>query len=594
VPNKLALRLPGGDLVQQRWLGSMCAIGVVYAALLLVQPAQPHASFVINDNGVRYLQHQALLANGGRSFGLNYPGQNVDAGAAFSPFRDAAFFYRGRDGDMYSVYAGPLTAVHALFANLLGGDGALAVNIVAGIGVALGTLLLHRAVSGRDSEIAPLVVCLASPMVYYAIDYWDTLPNAALVTLGVALLFIGARRDRTDMAAGVAAVAAGALLGLSVAVRAENYPLLPACALALVWLKRGVRASLPMVVPFTAGASLLLAALWLFNLNQSGSILGGHLGTVARVASSFTLLDVVRLKPYTMPYQLVPFESARWLLWCAGALVLVGITRVVPAARRTTPRLVALAIYCVTFLGLLFLELRAPTLSQSLLRTFPLLVGLYFLPGGELAGARRISDQLRWRVALLAIVVTFWFGLTLGLRGAVAPGDWGPRYMMGVLPLLIVACLVAFDGAATDAAGGGAAQRLRRVGFVALILLSLLSQLQGLAHAHTLKNMYGRLTALIAGRADTFIVTDIWWLPQMSARVFDEKVFLLVNHGATGELDAALATLERAEVRSFTFVSSPNRAVSSGQLPAAAQWEETDRVVEHIWLPVEYRRYEYR
>ena len=166
------------------------------------------------------------------------------------------------------------------------------------------------------------------------------------------------------------------------------------------------------------------------------------------------------------------------------------------------------------------------------------------------------------RLALAALVAVAGVVLTATNDGG---AQWGTRYLLvAAPPLLLLAAR-----AATDAAGAGA-WRAPRLALLAVILLAgAATSRSAYLELRGAKRNYQSLVAATQSftRPGDVILTNLWWLDQVTAALHGTRTFLYVADRAAAS--RALATLRAERVDAVTLAWSADGAESAFPLDAA-------------------------
>jgi hypothetical protein len=199
----------------------------------------------------------------------------------------------------------------------------------------------------------------------------------------------------------------------------------------------------------------------------------------------------------------------------AFALVVLGAVAGRLGGRRTW----AIWIAMIGIAGLALELGRGHELRENLWRALPIAL-IVFLPPGRGTPARR---EL-WTLVLIPVAGVL---LTAPNDGG---GQWGPRYLLGIVPPLM---LLVFDTTATLAAAVG-----RRVAwvFVAGVLTAGIAVTHsGYLELRAAKTFYAGMAAETAQAAGARpVLTDVWWVPQVNAAVLDHRRVLWVDDPEKG------------------------------------------------------------
>jgi hypothetical protein len=156
--------------------------------------------------------------------------------------------------------------------------------------------------------------------------------------------------------------------------------------------------------------------------------------------------------------------------------------------------------------------------------------------------------------------VALWLLILVPLLGvlATAPNDgggqWGPRYLMIIVPPLVVL--------AVDAAGRFRIRAKKSAGFrflaTAVIVLfavaGLLSTRSAYRELRGSKRIHAEVARTAASLGERYVVTNAWWLDQMAAVNYPEHTFLYVPD--TNALDDLLRLFGEQHVTSFALIHS--------------------------------------
>ncbi len=523
---------------------------ILYLPLFLLLPAH---SIWISDEGNRVLSVKSYAD--GAWGALPNPASKMEPSLSSYP---PPYFYKGAKGDFRSGYSQlfPLAAAPAW--KLAGLWGARLIPLVAGLLCALLALLVARELGGSDqAQSLAVVACfLGTPLCFYSFVLLEITLAAALWSLSTLLVLRCLRAG--GMKPGLLlALTAGAAAGASTAFREEGYIGLAAALAGLAVCRAGWRPCLA----FAAGAGLLLAPLWAFNLFDSGSVFGIHAKIYASLNPGHGLSSRLLAVPSNLWFFLLkPHFDVAFPL-CLAALPL-GFAAY--AGLRGSAGLRALALLlCVAAAFASFLsqalnpELLAATLRhQSLWESLPLAaLPLLFLR--ELWTGR--DRGLRFLGVSTAL---FLLGSAALLDSRSAGVFWGARHLLLAAPALcaLAACLPWLSGST-----------LLRWGALALLAVSLLVQSNGIQmlwekRAHSESVLRGLPPSAL-------IATDVFWLPEEFAADPQGRTVVFIR--SSPDLVRLLEACKAKGIPSFTLAMSP---LFSGMHLSTREWlrNETD------------------
>jgi hypothetical protein len=511
------------------WISALLLAALLFALHLTVLPA---AGWFGGDMGTKYLQARGALEHGVLTPWIDYPGLDLDP-----ELEHHGLFMEARDGKVLGIFPPAFSTATAPFLALLGFPGLYLIPALgAGLVLLASHALARRMLPPGPALAAAWLAAVATPVLFYGAELWEHAPAAGLTTAAAALLarrIAGEGGPRSDLLAGL-------LVGAAVALRPESGLMLPALLAALA-LVRGWRAALrPLLL---SGAGLALALLPQIALNRA--IFGG-LGS-AQLARNFggsaghrlEALEIA-VRELLLPLHGLPLFLLAWLVLAAGlAAHRLRPSGSGPAPSGTGARLLGASVVAVLFLvpaivlpawhlalgGARFGEAFG---YRSIAHTWPLAIALVFpllLGAPEERGSDRRALR-RWLVgaALLYVAVV--------ILAAPVPGgfQFGARLLLPAAPLAAVAAAAGMHGL-RDGLAEAPHRRWLHAAAVLLVLAALAVQLVGLAFLLRSKRLYDGITRATAEvtRPGEALVTDLFWYPQVTATLYPERRYLLVE-----------------------------------------------------------------
>ena len=523
----------------------MVRVLLVYAAVQVVVVgllASAHG-FWSPDSAVRYVQLESIARSQGREIAISYPAASLDPQGRYLPL--GRWFHFARGGRQYVSYLPYFSLATVLPYRLLQFPGLAAIPAAAGLAVVWITYRLLRRRVPALAGPAALTAGLGTPLVVYSGVFWDHSLVAALSAGALAALYAQVDRERPLSAWRVAG--AGALLGAGLWIRSEMYPL--AAAVACAWAYASApRDRVRGILLLLSGLAGPAVAVWVANIRLLGSPLGskGHELVTTRVAgavqaaSSRTSPSWIIEKLGNAYYQLVSPDfyafnerAVAGGLALAGVFVLAGLlirAGVAARSRRT------LAVGAVVALGTGVAILSGRTVISGLLPAVPVLI-LVLLPGGLSRGERFLWAACGLFTA--AVIVT-------GTHGGL---QWGPRYLLPVVPALV--WLAAFSAARARSIAPEMWPALRRVAG-ALALLSVVTQASGVEQVWRATAMNARLNQWVRELPAQVVVTPLEWVATGAGPLYFEKSLMLV--GSPEEFKTLVADFARQHVKRWAYI----------------------------------------
>lgn len=516
-------------------------VGAIYVGLLSLLPRD---SLWSGDQGAKLVQVVSLLRARLTSLAIPDPSLAYEPDGLFSAL--PALYTWARDGSHYSIFSYPHALATAPPFFLLGYDGLYVVPLLA----TLGTLTISAALAARlelrSVWAVPLLLGLATPLGFYALVFWEH----ALATLLVAGALLAAI-DASGQVEGASGrrwplVLAGLLAGLAWWFRAEALWAGPALLVGIAWASPGWRGGTAAggMLRVSAGLAAALGPLVLFNLALYGTPLG------AQVAANFGEPDMapgMTASRLQVAGDLLVGPSQWWPVWLGAWLGAILAATTAPALR---PWAVAGLALCAAG-GLLAtqpydLHWTGAANAATLILLAPLGLRLYHArPAARLLGGA-------------ALVYTVGVLLSAPNSGG---AQWGPRYLLPVLPAAAVLALAAARRLIAPAAPGRA---LAAGALLILIAACIGTQARGVELLERSLADNQRIVRVVNARPAGLIVTDAPFGPQLLAPLFFERPILYVQRP---EFWPPLRELLGARrVDAFTYLTSQPRAEAPARL----------------------------
>ncbi|MCI5779477.1 MAG: hypothetical protein MR051_06655 [Lentisphaeria bacterium] len=482
--------------------------------------ALPPAPVWITDSGNKYL----ILCN------LAEYGEGVFRHPVPELFPYCGFHFQLMpDGGIRSFFPETLAAATLPFRNLFGDAAASVLSISAAVLIVFFTLKLSR-----DRLFPVLALVCASPLVFYAVQMWEMLPAAALVTAAAWCFYRGEP------------LGAGLLFGCGVWMREELYVLGAAFGLALLIRRRG--RELPL---FALGAAIPVLILWTVNLRTYGHIFGLHGGAyfTNNRPDSAAWPDRLREIGFNYGQQLLRFDTvgrfAPWLT--AGSAVVTFIAGCAPDFRSF--RKFRIAVQTISVLAGAVL-LRGLFRSDDPLLTSARTAGLLFaFPAAipVLAHWRALLRAGNSEIRLTALTVFLYLLLfPLFLNANDIGLTWSSRHCIVVMPLLALLCGYAL----------GITGACRRPWLPAVLLsLGCAMQIWAMCALYEVSHRTRALENTLREAPEKIIVSDVFFLPEMTPRAMRNKLWLEITDLPRTEI--LLRYLKANKIDRFLLVLSP-------------------------------------
>jgi hypothetical protein len=459
------------------------ALLVLFAAVTALLAANLRAdAFFVGDPGIKLIAAKNAIARPDHPLDIPLP---VIGGESL-PYVEP--FFEVHDDHAHAVTADLFPLISARFIRWFGVRGAYILPAIGFLGILVGCAWLALALdSRRDPAFVVLIAALATPFLFYGLEFWEHAPAVALATNGTAM-FVSCLRSRR--AASALAVGAGLSFGVAFLLRPEMAWALVAVLVASttlegatgVQLKPKTRSDRQLLMGLTvAGAAIALAPLEIYTLAHFHRIMPSHLFANAGLIRDSWIAERLHL-------------AKTWLLPSGWTLA-------------------------------------GPIHPESFWVAAPLVL---------LASVPTRTDGLRRGRLFLGVVA----GLTISLILLTAPNDgggqWAPRYLLfAYVPLVVLA---------SDIVGALPRRPATIAVLVFLLIACVWIQRAAYRDLRGTKSTYGRVVDLVSNEVapNGYVVTDVWWLDQVAAVATSERRLVYVPTSVDGH--GVLQRLSRAVV----------------------------------------------
>ena len=533
---------PGTERTRMRLL----VLGGAFLLLLVQAALLPPGAVWITDNGNKQMVLENLVRHGTPA--MVNPAAELDPGNRFFP--DGNFHFRVEEGRVRSIYPEFFSAL-ALPGCRLFGDAGLWILPVGGTLAALALFLALIARLGLPPRFealsAGLLLC-GSPLLFYSGTFWEMTAAAAFPLAAL----LAARKRRWFLA--------GLLLGAGLWLREEFYLIALASGIAaLVFYPKEWKRCLP----FGAGFLALAVPLWVYNSAVYGHILGFHgaLYYTHNVETAPTFAERIAGLFEGFFVYLWKFNSGNpetvWYYWLAlTPMFLLPVAGFLRGAERFKAAVAWAAVAAWAFLLWLYRTNPAPLFAAGLTVGFvtssPLLAG-FFLNWRNL-----LCRGPRPRRAVTLAALLYSLALPLVLTRSDIGIIWGARHYLLVFPVLFALGLTGFVRLGW---------RRRPVLAAAVAAAALALQATGIRLLFTAAEDAAEVQSTVAALEPRVIVSDVFFLPEMTPRLFFDKQWLYL--GKDGRVDELVAALRDGGAKRFTLILSASpqfRQMSDAEL----------------------------
>jgi hypothetical protein len=250
-------------------LGAFAVILVILAAGL-----RPDAFFV-GDPGIKLIAAKNAIATPDHPLDIPLP----VIGRESLPYVEPFFEVHGDHVHAVTTDLFPLVSARAI--QWFGLRGAYILPAAGFLTLLISCAWLAVVLDSRRNPAFVLIIAgVATPFLFYGLEFWEHTPAVALATIGTALFAaaLRARKAATSMA-----LAAGLAFGVAILLRPESALTFLAVLLASMILERG-STSRPLLIGLSlVAAAVTLAPLEIYTLRHFGRVMPAHLWANARL-----------------------------------------------------------------------------------------------------------------------------------------------------------------------------------------------------------------------------------------------------------------------------------------------------------------------
>ena len=524
------------------WPTILALGGVAGVYLWLAFGVLPAGGYWSVDNGYKRIQADNIRFTPWLDLSIDYPGRRLDPSLRYVPF-GLLFHYVWR-GEIHLTQSPAIAIVGKPFAEWLGGRGELVVPMLSGLVSLWLTSKVMRKLDAHPAWIGVLLTGLATPLIFYSLNFWEHTLGVALGLGAVALALEEAEQPPVWRNYWLS----GALAALAGGVRKEllMLALMLGSVLAFDVLKR--RRGVRYLALWAGGCAAVLVILEAFSYINSGNIIPPELRV--SVTPQYTPRAYILVHGAGSIAHFLFGPTSGWIgYWLTIALGAYGLAQwIASAPLRGAIQGIALAA----------LGLGTWSLAQQYARdgnVYGVLNVSPFLALGFAPGAMNASAARR----LFIIVFGFWGLAVLGLGLLTATGpwhsaqEWGARFMLVVFPVATVWAVSGLRRIWEQASESWLA-RLQFLAGLGMIGVSVYVQSLGVGEIYARVAEQREAQAAALALPETQVITNLDWLaPHMPKLYAAKEIFLVQSHQG---LAACLTANYAQGARTAVFIST--------------------------------------
>ena len=477
----------------------------------------PHNAFFVGDPGVKVIASRNAISHPRRPLEIDLPTIDGKQVAFVDPF------FRIHRDHAHAATPELFPLVSAPFFAILGLGGAFVLPAVGFLLTASAIVALRTSFQPSASRLISTAAALSStPLLFYGLEFWEHAVAVGVAGWATALFVM--RRGTGSL------FACGLLFGITILLRPEGAWYVVAVLGSSYVLERRPRVRQIAVV--ACGITAACLPLITYNIFHLGQVTGIH------VASNMPALRSHWLSARTEIGRLW-FDPG----WISLRLVCIGATS-------------AAALIVVSswnhLLPMVTVALSIVIGGAAIGRWLPVNCLWAAAPTWLIAFALPMTrSNSRQYLVFVSIGYSVAILLTTPHDGG---GQWGPRFLLFASIPVGVLLAEAWEDMVFE---------WRWIGSIVvtvLVLFGLLVERNAYKELQSAKRVYAALVDAIAQETATgdYILTDLWWLDQVSASLYPTRTFLFTP--TLEQFEAALRSFEQARVKSLLVAQSESES----------------------------------
>lgn len=468
-----------------------------FLLFFLLANLKPTGIFWSLDEGGKFIYLESVIQEKNPKTSLIYPGHILD------PNHDniALFFYSKIGDKIFSWWQVGFPLLSLPFYKLFGFGGLYFLPALAGALIVYISGKITKYLSdGSDhlESITAVIIAFCSPVFFYSVTFWEHSISVALLMLTIYFLLISKGKSRN-----LFFYLAGISGSLSIFFRTEAILIIAGFSLVLLLLNR------KRFIPFSIGLGITTLSWAGLNYWLMGFFISPNVQAVQSLPNLNGLIKTgFKYIPYTLfnAPMVSAFDLGRELL-IIGTILFIFVF-----GFSIIPKLKFFAI--LIFVGLStisFYVLLQPGLYRSV-HGFLLICPIISL--AFIVFRSKIWNEKRDYFLYMSGGVSIFF-IGFFMRAWLAAGglQWGPRYMLGLYPLLIISSMVGVSELFKKS------NKLKQnlIGFSILLSLTIGFgfQIRGYYTMVQTMKLYEQSANVLRELKDEIIITDCTWMPMV-------------------------------------------------------------------------------
>jgi hypothetical protein len=467
---------------------------IIFFSLAILKPK---GIFWSLDEGGKWIYMENVLRTGSPRAPLIYPGRSLD-----SKLENVALFFYGRIGQkIYTWWPVGFPLVTLPFYKLLGWAGLFILPSLAGAIIVYFSGKIAETFSSKlknSGRLIALTIALATPVAFYSMTFWEHTISVACVVITLYCIQISIRTPERPYL-----FIAGVMGSLATFFRLESGLIILGFGVAILVFE------MKKAIPLILGGLITTSGWVLGNMWLSGHPFSSSMDSIQAI-SSFTAFKMVGIRFISYVLFNSPtigaFDLGDRLLYLVtfltGLCVLFGIFR---------KTLWLSALLSVSVTGICAYVLFQPSLYRSV-HGFVLISPIVLLSSWIIGTQAWRANKKFWIICGMGLIV---FTIGYVLRAWVSAGglQWGPRYMLALYPILVIAAVIGAEELL------GQVSALKRYLVLAVAAVAVLVgfgfEVRGYITMYLTMDLYNKSATTLRAINDKVIKTECTWMPMV-------------------------------------------------------------------------------
>ncbi|MDI6785968.1 MAG: hypothetical protein QMD92_04580 [bacterium] len=423
--------------MKNRTLPILIAIFITLLYGYLTIYTLPSNTFFTMDNSIRFIHVQSILQNNFKDIYIKYPGEHLDPNFQFFPIRppwktlDLHIFIKNQKA--YSMHPIAFPFLSTYFYKLFGYNGLYLIPILSSLVSLILIYLLANKIIPQYSLFSLLIMGLCSPLFFYSLLFWEyTL--SIMISLLIFYLFCNNKAPSKFLYLFI-----GILLGINSWIRIETIILSIIIPFTFYFIYPKNTLNTRNVIFLIVGFTLSILPLILYNHWLYGSAISAHnkyviknVSDVQSISSFYSMLHDKLINFYRLWFNGAVSRINNAILFILTfAIFLFSIVQ-----KYKKILLFLLILFLLNSLYICYRNyLHCITFITGLIPVVPYIIFIL------LVIKKLLQDNHTKYIKFILFSSLSYILFTSIIADSDGGNQWGPRYLLSVLPILIILSL---------------------------------------------------------------------------------------------------------------------------------------------------------